>query len=221
MLTRITGVLESVEGGTAVVALSLGEGSIAHAALVSPWAAGRLASKIGQPVTLHTIELLESPNQGATFTPRLLGFETREDRAFFEALTRVKGLGPRRALRALAAPTGEVASMIVRGDAKGLTRLPEIGKKLADALIAELAQAVGAFATGEAEGASPGTPGAARLVEPRSAFGAAALQAISALVRLGEPRAEAERLVESAVRNGEGHRPADEILAAALAARGV
>lgn len=221
MLTRITGHLEAVEGGTAVLALTIGDGSLAHAALVSPWTAGRLGSRIGETVTLHTIELLESPNQGATFTPRLLGFETREDRAFFEALTRVKGLGPRRVLRALAAPTADVASLIVQGDAKGLTRLPEIGKKLAEAIIAELAEVAPAFALGAAAGLAPGAPTARSLVEARSAFGAAALQAISALIRLGESRAEAERLVERAVRDGDEGVAPDAILAAALAARGV
>lgn len=221
MLTRITGQLESVEGGTAVIALAQGEGSLAYAALVSPWAAGRLGSRIGERVTLHTIELLESPNQGATFTPRLLGFETREDRAFFEALTRVKGLGPRRVLRALAAPTVDIASLIVQRDVKGLTRLPEIGKKLAEAIIAELVEVAPAFALGASGVLAPGAPPVRGVIEPRSAFGAAALQAISALVRLGESRAEAERLVERAVRDGDEGVAPDAILAAALAARGV
>lgn len=219
MLAAISGTLGSVEGGVALVSLSLGDGSLTYEALVSPCAAERLAARRGQRVSLHTIELLESPNQGASFVPRLLAFETREDRAFFELLTKVKGLGPRRALRALAAPTGEIARAIVERDIKALTRLPEIGKKLAEAIVAEIGEKAGAFA---AMGADIG-PGGARptgaVVEVRSSLSRAAEQAVVALVRLGESRPEAERMVERVAR--EADETPDAILAAALAFRGV
>ncbi len=219
MLAAISGTLESVGAGAAHLSLALGEGALTYEVLVSPFTAERLLARRGQRVSLHTLELLESPNQGASFVPRLLGFETREDRAFFELLTKVKGLGPRRALRALAASTADVARMILERDAKGLTRLPEIGKKLAESIVAEIGEKAGAFAAPDEPRAQRAPGAAGEVVEARSSLSRAAEQAIVALVRLGESRPEAERMVERVAR--ETDESPDAILAAALAFRGV
>lgn len=196
-------------------------GAEAREVLIGPFLAEELSGRLGRETTLHVIEILESINQGASFTPRLLGFATREDRAFFELLTKVKGLGPRRAQRALAAPTGEIARMIGAGDAKGLTRLPEIGKKLAETIIAEIGDKAGAFAGAEAGGMNARANGAALVVESRGPWSPAAEQAVAALVRLGEARAEAERMVDRVVRSADKPATPDAILAAALAVRGI
>lgn len=229
MLARITGVLEQVDAGVALIAVAYERGGAAHETLVSPAFAAALAPRVGEVVTLHTIEYFESQTQGASFTPRLLGFASPEDRRFFELLTKVKGLGPRRALRALAEPTAVVAGAIARRDTRALQDLPEIGRKLAETIIAELQEKALAFA-GPA-GKDPEIrlrPDAARAALDVAAAGASgpalpaeAAQALAALVRLGESRAEAERLVRLALERRPGAGSADEVLTAALASRGV
>ena len=224
MLARITGVLDRIEGGAATVAVPLGDGALAYEVLVSPALAERLGASVGGSVTLHTIEYFESLTQGASFTPRLLGFATPSDRRFFELLIKVKGLGPRRALRALAEPTSAIAAAVFARDVKALQRLPEIGKKLAETIIAELHDKIGPFL-----GGVPGAPSVA--IRPDAAraaldsasapLPAAAAKAVAELVRLGETRAEAERLVRLALEREPGASSPDALLTAALSARGV
>jgi Holliday junction DNA helicase RuvA len=213
MLARLTGVIEAVEGGKATIAVAaLGVAYEAHLpALLSELLAGR----IGETVTLHTVQIFDSANQGASFTPRLLAFASAEDRRFFELLTGVKGLGPRKALRSMAAPTAEIARAIVERDVRALQALPEIGKKLAETLALELGEKAAVFA---AASAASGPGGAS--IEGKPSMKGAAVQAVGALVRLGESQADAERMVRAALEADPALTSPDAILALAFARRG-
>lgn len=207
MLARLTGTLESLEADRAIV--SLDDLGLAYELLIPPYLAEQLQPRIGQRVTLHTLEQYEGQSQGASLQPRLLAFASRRDREFFEVLTRARGLGARRALRALTSPPRQVAGAIETGDAAALQRLPEIGKRLAETLVSDLRGKMGPFAEGaEVDHAAP-----------RGDFDAEAERAIAALVRLGEPRTEAERMVGRALEADSPPTTADEILAAAYGAR--
>lgn len=209
LIARVTGIIETVENGVVVIALP--ESGIALETLVPTTLAEDLADRIGESATLHTQLLFEAHGQGASMTPRLLGFGSASDRRFFQLFTSVKGLGPRKALRALAAPVPVIARSISESDAKSLQRLPEIGKKLAETIIHELRDKVGAYA---AAGATvEGKGDAAR------ANSAAAEQTIEALVRLGETRVEAERMVADALSHDPSLETADALLAAAFGMR--
>lgn len=144
MLVRLTGLLESIDGGAAVIATADG---LAREVLVPAYLADLLSGKaggsdlmglVGRSVRLHLVEYLEGVNQGTSFTPRLLGFGSPRERDFFELLTSVKGLGNRRALRALAAEPGMIARAITERDTRVLQKLPEIGPKLAETIVHEL-----------------------------------------------------------------------------------
>lgn len=213
MLARITGRLESMEGAKALIALPCGPDGVGTAieTLVPGSSVDGLMSRLGEIVTLHTLESLEAQGQGSSFVRRVMGFESREDRRFFELFTTVKGVGGRKALRAMAAPTGRIARAIAERDAAFLQTLPEIGKRLAETVVAELHGKVEAFITGDASPAR--APGGGR----PSAEGE---RAVAALVRLGEQRQEAERLVRIAMEIEPKPRTADDILAAAFAAKG-
>lgn len=172
------------------------------------WAETASASR-GKAVRLYTKLHLESQNQGAAFSPRLLGFPTIEDRAFFDLFTSVKGVGLRKALKAMAIEPGAIIAAIAAKDAKALQQLPEIGKRMAETIIAELHGKLGAF-----------TASASGFIEPVAAqesVGPTA-EAVSALVSLGQTRAEAEQAVARAVRGAEGadRLSADEIVARAF-----
>lgn len=167
---------------------------IAYQVLVPAYLAPKLKGKIGQSVTLMTLHYLDSPNQGATFAPRLIGFESTREREFFELFTTVKGIGNRKALKALAIEPGAIAAAIVAKDARSLTKLPEIGKRLAETVIAELSGKVEAFLPlGEIEHLDRQV----RNALPRG--DSVVEEAVDTLVALGEVRAEAERLVVRAL----------------------
>ena len=211
MLTRLTGIVESVVDGAATVVPP--GAPIAIEVLLPQYLAERLGGRSGKAVTLVTLLYLESQGQGTSFVPRLVGFETQADRDFFELLTTVKGIGNRKALRAMALPPSAIASLITAKDAKGLTKLPEIGKRMAETVIAELTGKVEAFLS--ASDRSDVDAGAVGRAGSGPAFGPAGTEAVEVLVALGDTRPEAERKVEAALRRG-GPRleTADAVLAA-------
>ncbi len=157
-----------------------------------------LEPKIGHSVRLRTLHYLESQGQGTSFIPRLIGFTHDHQRRFFEAFTTVKGLGYRRALRALAIEPADIAELIVTKNAKGLIALPEVGKRLAETIIAELTGKVDGFldlgATDGIGRVEPRPPYTAK--RPGSNLPPVAADAVEALISLGETRSEAERRIE-------------------------
>jgi Holliday junction DNA helicase RuvA len=159
-----------------------------------------LAARIGQPVRFHTLHYLEGQGQGSSFWPRLIGFQHAADRAFFELFTTVKGIGNRKALRALQLPFGRVAAAIAERDHALLQSLPEIGRRTAEAICVELKGKVDPFVKGggPAAGSAPaGGKGAAR--GPITAEGkllAAARDAVEVLAQLGHPKTIARDMVE-------------------------
>ena len=178
MIVRIAGRLEEVSGGAAVIDAG---GGLWYSVLVPAYDLERLARRTGQDIVLHTLHYIEGdPSHGAV-TPRLVGFSNKDDRDFFQLFTKVKGIGVRKALRAMVRPVAEVAAAIQSKDAKMLVALPEIGARTAETIIAALHGKVEQFAGAVAAG-PPEMPEAAE-------------EAISVLVQLGERRADAAALV--------------------------
>ncbi len=182
MIARIAGILEQITEGIALIDTG---GGLWYEVLIPACDVERLSRKTGREVVLHTIHYLDGdPSRGAQ-TPRLVGFAVEEDRQFFKLFTTVKGIGIRKALRALARPVSEVAGAIAAKDEKFLVALPEIGKRTAQQVIAELNGKVDEFA-GPSVAVNAETP----------ALDEAAQEAVSVLVQLGEKRPEAAALVE-------------------------
>jgi Holliday junction DNA helicase RuvA len=182
MIARITGRLEEVADGSALVDCGAG---LWYEVLVPACEVEHLSRRLGQDVVLHTLHVIEGdPSRGAV-TPRLIGFAAETDRAFFRTFTKVKGIGVRKALRALARPVSEIAAAIETKDAAYLTSLPEIGKRTAEQIVAELSGKVAEFA-------GP----AARPGQPVEALPEAGEEAVAVLVQLGERRADAVALVD-------------------------
>jgi Holliday junction DNA helicase RuvA len=154
-----------------------------------------LQAGVGEEMTFHTVFYIEGDASGGNLTPRLLGFLRKEDKRFFEKFITVKGIGPKKALKALIFPAGEIAQAIESKDAKFLKQLPQIGARMAEQIVAELAGKVGEFATVS--------------MDERAALGVASRSsleedAIAALMALGERRSDAERLLERATAQTEG-----------------
>src|SRR5690606_9655163 len=185
-----------------VVALEVG---LAYEVLLPSYTAAALFERIGEPVTLHTVEVHEQGASGGNITPRLLGFASEDERRFFETLAKVKGLGAKRVLRLMAAPTAQIALAVEREDVKFLKSLPEVGPKLAESIARELKGKVAAFVDARSrEVEVTGGAGAGRAPAAAGGLGGAGLspeaqQAALALVRLGHGEADAQRMVRAAL----------------------
>lgn len=213
MLTRIRGQLDHLEGHTAAVipdglaGLTLG---VALPAYLAADLTGRTLVGTGPvEVEFHTLLLFEGTSQGVNLTPRLIGFANPSDRAFFELFTTVKGLGARRGLRAMARPPAWIAGRIAERDTKALQELPEIGKRLADTMVAELSGKVADFALAQPSGTAAAAPAEPAMEGP-------AAEAVGALVALGQTRAEAERLIGRATSSLGDDADPQALIAAAL-----
>lgn len=214
MIARVTGRFDEIHPDRAVLQPDgqpgIGLEVLLPRYLATDYVASDAAGDLPERVTLFTIEVYEGQGQGTSFVPRLLGFATASDRAFFELMTSVKGLGHRKTLRAMARPPAWIAGRIASRDAKGLTELPEIGKKMGETMVHELAGKVEAF-IGSEQIEQP------QQVTSETAFSGAEQEAIEALVALGQTRAEAEKAVtRAAAKLNNADAGADELLAASF-----
>ena len=115
----------------------------------------------------------------------LFGFYSREEKAMYERLKGVSGVGSRTALQILSAMSVRDLSLaLVSGDASALTRVPGIGKKTAQRLVLELKDKV---EDSELTGAAG--------VAPRAASSGPEGEAVAALVALGYSASEAAKAV--------------------------
>ena len=115
----------------------------------------------------------------------LFGFYSREEKAMYERLKGVNGVGSRTALQILSSlSVRDLSIALVSGDAAALTRVPGIGKKTAQRLLLELKDKVD-----ESQ-----LTGAGASVAPKAAGGPEG-EAVAALVALGYSSAEAARAI--------------------------
>ena len=196
MIVGLTGNLVEVREDAVIIE----QGGVAREVLVPPFAINELASHRGQTVTLHTVEFLEGNSSTGNLVPRMLGFLHPEDRMFFNRFVNVKGLGPRRALKALAEPVRRIATWIESGDTTALTRMPGIGKRGAEMVVATLKGKMDDLAL-PIEGESKQEP---------IMLSEAQRDALEVLVAWGDPRGEAERWLSRAAQLHPGLDSADE-----------
>ena len=89
--------------------------------------------QIGQQVHLHLSYVVRELSQS------LYGFLSTQERALFEALMDVSGIGPKLALSIIGhMPPAVLAGCIKNHQIPSLTKIPGIGKKTAERLIIEL-----------------------------------------------------------------------------------
>ncbi len=207
MISRIEGELVGVQDGRA----ELRCGHLTYTLLIPAADEDALAERVGDRLEIHALHYLEAQGQGASFVPRLIGFASTEARAFFELLTTVKGLGARKVLRALRLPYTSIAEAIACRDIDLLRSLPEIGKRTAETIVAELNGKVDRF-LGPAPADRPGDAGP-------SGPTLAMRDAVAALTHLGEPKLHARQLVELALADDPSLDSADSLVAAAYRVR--
>jgi Holliday junction DNA helicase RuvA len=196
MISAITGELRRVQQDRVQLAC----GTVTYEILVPASDIAELQPSVGEQITFHTIFDLEGDATRGGLTPRLIGFLRAEDKQFFQLFITVKGIGPKRALRALVQPTGLIAGAIESKNTRFLVELPEIGRRTAEQIVAELAGKVTDFAIATAP-------------RPQASAGhtIGETEAIEAAIQLGIARPEAERLLDRA-RQGDPDDKATESL---------
>lgn len=119
----------------------------------------------------------------------LYGFATADEKALFERLIGVSGIGPKLAitvLSGLAVP--DLVQAIRGGQVELLVRIPGVGKKTAERMVVELRDKLDGMLPGKAAVASTASP----------VLSAVEQDVISALVNLGCNRAMAETAIRKA-----------------------
>jgi Holliday junction DNA helicase RuvA len=117
----------------------------------------------------------------------LYGFVSARDKALFEKLITVSGIGPKLAITALSGLSSEdLASAIRSGSLEQLVRIPGVGKKTAERMVLELRDKLDLIGT------------AAQASAPKSAFNATEEDVISALMNFGATRAAGEAALTKA-----------------------
>jgi len=205
VLARIAGQLVSITNGRA----QIGVGPMVIDVLVPGSDVDALNRRQGQQVEFHTMLVLEGIGQGTSMVPRLLGFASARDREFFELFTTVKNIGHRKALRALQMPAAEIAAAIARRDTATLVSLPEIGKRTAETIIAELSGKVDAYLDGETSIPYPGDPAVSSVLS----------DTIIMLVALGERPDTARQLAERSLSQNPELDSPEDLLAHIMATR--
>lgn len=126
---------------------------------------------------------------------RLFGFRSDNERDWFRLLQSVQGVGAKVALAILSVlDTGSLATAIATADKSAIARAPGVGPKLAQRIAAELKDKAPAFSSVD--------PALIRLsdsLEDRAATGAVS-DAVSGLVNLGYPRAQASAAIAAALK---------------------
>lgn len=120
---------------------------------------------------------------------RLFGFFTSDEKALFEKLITVKGVGPKLGLTILSGlPASNLIAAITQGDAGMLSKVPGIGKKTAERIILELKEKLADYAVEITGGVAS------------SADGGIMDEAVQALEALGFKKRESEQAVMKAMK---------------------
>lgn len=121
----------------------------------------------------------------------LFGFLTQQEKALFEKLISVSGIGPSLAVKVLSGlDTPAIIDAIRSGHIEHLVRIPGVGKKTAERMVLELKDKL--------DGIGAGAVTAAVSVKAEAPLGDIEQDVLSALLNLGCQRAAAEAAVRKA-----------------------
>ncbi|MDH4158211.1 MAG: helix-hairpin-helix domain-containing protein [candidate division Zixibacteria bacterium] len=203
MISRIRGNLSRVTDSYVLVE----NGGVYYEVMVPSGLAERLKEngRTGQEVTFETIYYIEAGDKKSNHYPKLVGFTDPIDKEFFSLFTQVPGLGVKKALKCLVLPIREIATAIETKDPGTLSRLPGVGGRLAEKIIAELNGKTAKFAlsrTTEALSKKDST-------RPPQPF---EKEAVEVLIQLQYKQHEAEEMVRSAMKKNPKVKEVEELI---------
>ncbi|MGE0599880.1 MAG: Holliday junction branch migration protein RuvA [Dehalococcoidia bacterium] len=148
-----------------------------------------LGTEAGPAIGLHIFYHATANNP----TPVLVGFLRRAEREFFRKFTTVEGIGPAKAVKAMNISVSTIARAIEQEDRAVLSKMPGIGARSADKIIATLRGKLVAEAAMHDGGVAQPVD-AAKLESKRTVA-----DAVEAIAALGYSRGDAKRLVDDAL----------------------
>lgn len=150
--------------------------------------------EVGKEIEFKTIYFIEAGDRKSNHYPKLVGFVDAVDREFFSLFTQVPGLGVKKALKSLVLPIKEIATAIEMKDGSALNKLPGVGGRLAEKIIAELHGKASKFALSKTDEPLAIIP-TKKATEPLEA------EAVEVLLQLQYNKDEAVKMIARAVEN--------------------
>jgi Holliday junction DNA helicase RuvA len=187
VIGSVKGQVVSLRGGTVTVEC----GGVGFDILATATVLAR--ARLGE--TTRVLTSLVAKDDGLT----LYGFADDAERDTFAAVQTVSGIGPRIALALLAQLSpAELAAAVQAGDTAALTRVPGVGKKVAQRLVLELAGKLVAAP----EGAPAGSGAAGEVTAALVGLGWAESDAAAAVTQVSaeNPGADVPALLKAALR---------------------
>ncbi len=193
MIASLSGEVERLVTGEVVVNV----GGVGYLVSV-PLSTFATLPEVGKAVKLNIVTVVKEDEIS------LYGFATMPEERIFKLLQGVNGVGPKLALKILSGlDPARLSDALGKGDVAMLTSISGVGKKLAERLVVELRDKVGAIEGFEGLG-----PGAGGVLQTTGES-----EAADALTGLGYPAKVARRAVEAAAKEGMG---VEEIVREAL-----
>jgi len=159
--------------------------------------------EIGQPVVIHIHTHVRED------AISLYGFHAQEERAVFQLMISVSGIGPKLAINILSGiAAGELIQAVTKDDLKRLTSIPGVGKKTAERMILEMKDKAARFGR---ETVQPGTVAVKTGDQVKD-------DALSALVNLGYKGSTVKEVIDRIMREAKDIPSLDRLLKQALQA---
>jgi len=150
----------------------------------------------GQECKVYTSVVVREDSQ------KIYGFLTQLERDFFDSLNEISGIGPRISLALLGhLPLEDFLTAIEHSNVKAITKVPGVGKKMAERLILELKD-------------KKHKVDSSKVSLPK--VGSVVGDAISALVNLGYPAIEAQKTVQKVADSHDDELPLSDLIALSL-----
>jgi len=200
MINRLTGTLRQIHDQFALVE---NNGLTYEVLLPSAVAAKLKDSSLNRDIVFDTLYYIEAGDRKSNHYPRLVGFTNPIDREFFQVFTQVPGLGIKKALKSLILPIRDIATAIENRDIGTLKRLPGVGNRLAEMIVAELNGKTAKFALSKDD-----EPLAVR----EAAVSPVQDEALEVLLQLQYKRAEAEEMVGAVLKANPQVKDAEELI---------
>jgi len=109
---------------------------LGYEVLLNPQMVEKLTSQVSKEETVSLYIYYHQTERQPK--PVLIGFETLQEKEFFQTFITVDAIGPMKAIKAMIRPASEIAMAIEKKDVSFLTGLSGVGKRTAEKIIATL-----------------------------------------------------------------------------------
>ncbi len=191
-----------LDGGSDAILILAGQ--VGYEVMVSPFIRSQvMALPPEEPVRLYIYYHVTERQP----RPVLIGFPEYRDKVFFQLFLSVSAIGPVKAVKAMIRPVGEIAAAIEDKQVSVLAKLPGIGPRTAEKIIATLHGKTREFVE-----RLPSRPPDA-LAEPVSDSPDMVMMVTGVLVdQLGHSPASAQRMILAALENNPGIQTPESLL---------